>query len=235
MLACVVGYYTSVSIERRSIYAEPLKRKGAGDYRHQLAELHVRDLVKTDPLTVPGTARFAEIAQKFIATRVNYLYVTDGGRFVGAISLHDIKNYLNAPELAELVIADDIVHHGFPVVRPEATLAEAMESFVHHDGERLPVVSNVRRSPPHREHLENRCDPRARRQQQIAGDGPIGRISIKPGLLIHKDLDQAVVLIEGPLRAHFLLHHQRRGKENHFRVIVILAEIDVDPFHPALG
>src|SRR6266403_4810824 len=32
MLACVVGYYTSVSIERRSIYSEPLKRKGAGDY-----------------------------------------------------------------------------------------------------------------------------------------------------------------------------------------------------------
>ena len=147
MLACVVGYYTSVSIERRSIYAEPLKRKGAGDYRHQLAELHVRDLVKKDPLTVPGTARFAEIAQKFIASRVNHLYVTDAGRFVGAISLHDIKNYLNAPELAELVIADDIVHHGFPVVRPEATLAEAMESFVHHDGERLPVVS---RSADHR-------------------------------------------------------------------------------------
>ena len=54
MLACVVGYYTSVSIERRSIYAEPLKRKGAGDYRRQLAELHVRDLMKMDPLTASG-------------------------------------------------------------------------------------------------------------------------------------------------------------------------------------
>src|SRR4029078_6819798 len=82
MLACVVGYYTSVSIERRSIYAEPLKRKGAGDYRRQLAELHVRDLMKTDPLTVSSGARFAEIGQKFLATRVNYLYVTEGDRFV---------------------------------------------------------------------------------------------------------------------------------------------------------
>jgi chloride channel protein, CIC family len=142
MLACVVGYYTSVSIERRSIYAEPLKRKGAGDYRRQLAELHVRDLLKTDPLTVSSGARFAEIGQKFIATRVNYLYVTEADRFIGAVSLHDIKNYLNTPELAELVIAEDIVRHGFPVVRPEASLVEAMESFVHHDGERLPVVSN---------------------------------------------------------------------------------------------
>jgi chloride channel protein, CIC family len=52
MLACVAGYYTSVSIERRSIYAEALKRKGAGDYRKQFAELHVRDIMKPQPLTI---------------------------------------------------------------------------------------------------------------------------------------------------------------------------------------
>ena len=142
MLACVVAYYTSVSIEKRSIYAEPLKRKGAGDYRQQLAELHVRDLMKADPLTVSPRARFAEIGEKFIASRVNYLYVTEGGRFVGAISLHDIKSYLNSPELAGLVIARDILHDHFPSVRPGASLAEAMQGFIHHDGERLPVVSN---------------------------------------------------------------------------------------------
>jgi CIC family chloride channel protein len=143
MLACVVGYYTSVSIEKRSIYAEPLKRKGTGDYRQQLAELHVRDLLKPGPLTVSPTARFAEIGEKFIAARVNYLYVTEEGRFLGAISLHDIKNYLNTPELASLVIAKDIVREGFPTVRPGASLAEAMEHFLQHDGERLPVVTNL--------------------------------------------------------------------------------------------
>src|SRR5216110_2120183 len=73
MLACVVGYYTSISIERRSIYAEALKRKGAGDYRLQLAELHVRDLMKRDPITVSPVAHFAEIGEKFIANRFNYL------------------------------------------------------------------------------------------------------------------------------------------------------------------
>ena len=144
MLACVVAYYTSVSIEKRSIYAESLKRKGVGDYRRQLAELHVRDLMKTNPLTVSPTDRFAEIGEKFIATRFNYLYVTEGQRFIGAISLHDIKNYLNAPELARIVIAGDIVRDRFPVVRPEASLTEALERFVHHDGERLPVVNNSR-------------------------------------------------------------------------------------------
>jgi chloride channel protein, CIC family len=142
MLACVVGYYTSVSLEKRSIYSEALKRKGAGDYRYQLAELHVRDLMKPDPLTVSPTARFAEIAQKFIANRFNYLYVTEDGRFVGAISLHDIKNYLNAPELAELVIAGDILREDIPTIHPTASLNEALDRFARHMGERLPVVTD---------------------------------------------------------------------------------------------
>ncbi|MBA3833999.1 MAG: ClcB-like voltage-gated chloride channel protein [Chthoniobacterales bacterium] len=143
MLACVVGYYTSVGFEKRSIYSEALKRKGAGDYRHQLAELHVRDLMKPDPLSVSPTARFAEIGEKFIANRFNYLYVTEGeGRFIGAISLHDIKNYLNAPELAELVIAGDILREDIPIIHPSASLNEALERFARHLGERLPVVSD---------------------------------------------------------------------------------------------
>ena len=142
MLACVIGYYTSISFEKRSIYSEALKRKGAEDYRYQLAELHVRDLLKPNPLSVSPTARFDEIGQKFIANRFNYLYVTEDGRFVGAISLHDIKNYLNTPELAELVIAGDIVRKDFPTIHPSASLIEALEHFARHTGERLPVVTN---------------------------------------------------------------------------------------------
>jgi len=144
MLACVVGYYTSVNIEKRSIYAEALKRKGAGDYAKQLAELHVRDLMKPNPLTISPTTGFSEIGEKFIDSRFNHLYVTDNGRFLGAISLHDIKSYLNTPDLAKVVIAGDILHDSFPVVRASASLAQAMEGFSHHDGERLPVVSHDR-------------------------------------------------------------------------------------------
>jgi CIC family chloride channel protein len=142
MLSCVIAYYTSVSLEKRSIYADAYKRKGGGDYRRQLSELHVRDLMKPVPFTLQPTARFAEIGEKFIAGRMNYLYVTNQGRFIGAVSLHDIKSYLNSPELAAIVIAGDVMRDAFPFVRPEASLAQAMERFVDHDGERLPVVSN---------------------------------------------------------------------------------------------
>jgi CIC family chloride channel protein len=143
MLACVVAYYTSVSVEKQSIYAEALKRKGAGDYRRQLAELHVRDIMKPKPLTISPKAGFSEIAEKFVQTRFNYLYVADHGRFIGAVSLHDVKNYLNTPELAKVVIAGDILHDSIPVVRPTASLTVALQRFKQHDGERLPVVNDT--------------------------------------------------------------------------------------------
>ncbi len=129
-------------VEKQSIYAEALKRKGAGDYRRQLTELHVHDIMKPSPLTVSPRAGFSEIAEKFLATRFNYLYVTDHDRFLGAVSLHDVKNYLNTPELAKVVIAGDLLHDSIPVVRPDASLIKALEHFRHHDGERLPVVND---------------------------------------------------------------------------------------------
>jgi CIC family chloride channel protein len=143
MLACVIGYYTSVSIEKRSIYSEALKRKGAGGFRHHLSEMLVRELMKPNPVTIAPTARFTEIAEKFIANRFNYLYVASNGRFLGAVSLHDIKNYLNSPELAELVIAHDIMREPFPTIEPSASLGEALDHFARHDGERLPVVTGA--------------------------------------------------------------------------------------------
>ncbi len=142
MLACVTAYYTSFSIEKRSIYSESLKRKGAGTFRSRLRELEVREVMTPDPITVSPKARFGEIGEKFIANRFNYLYVADKGRFLGAISLHDIKNFLNTPELAKLVIARDIMRDKFPKVQPGATLNQALTVFAHHDGERLPVVED---------------------------------------------------------------------------------------------
>ena len=70
--------------------------------------------------------------------------MTNNGRFLAAISLHDIKSYLNAPELAKVVIAGDLLRESFPVVRAGASLTEALERFSRHDGERLPVVSHDR-------------------------------------------------------------------------------------------
>ena len=70
--------------------------------------------------------------------------MTEHGSFLGAVSLHDIKSYLNTPELAKVVIAGDLLRDSFPLVPENASLIEALERFSRHDGERLPVVSHDR-------------------------------------------------------------------------------------------
>jgi chloride channel protein, CIC family len=141
MLACVIAHYTSLAFEKKSIYAESLARKGMGDYQRQLSTLRVADLMKRDPVAVLDDADFREITAKFVSNRFNYLYVTDKeGAFLGAISLHDIKSYLNEEELASVVVARDILHEDIPTIAAHDSLAEALDRFAQHDGERLPVL-----------------------------------------------------------------------------------------------
>jgi CIC family chloride channel protein len=141
MLGCVIAYYLSIGIEPTSIYSEALKRKGALLFDRQLSNLRVLDLMKAGPPMIPITAGFNEIAQNFISHRFNYLYVVDPGRrFLGVVSLHDIKPYLNEPDMAGVIIAEDILREDFPTVTPNVPLTQALEYFAHHDGERLPVL-----------------------------------------------------------------------------------------------
>jgi CIC family chloride channel protein len=145
MMACVTAYYTSLGIRRESIYAPSLlrKRRDDGD-RPAIPDMTAGELMKPDPLSVQETARFDTIANTFVANRHLYLYVTDAdGRLRGAISLHDIKGYLNDPDLAKLVIASDFLRDDFPFLVRDAKLTEALEAFSRHDGERLPVVDAV--------------------------------------------------------------------------------------------
>jgi len=140
MLCSVIAYYTSKGIESASLYSESLKRKTAGS-APPFEEARVANLMRTKPPVLAPTARFAEIARMFLNTAVNNLYVVDeAGRFLGAVSLHDIKPYLGEPDLAELVIARDILHEDFPRVAPGQPLTDALAGFMGVVAERLPVV-----------------------------------------------------------------------------------------------
>ena len=140
LLCSVIAYYTSKGIEGASLYSEVLKRKTA-ESAPPFAETRVAQLMRTKPPVLGPTARFADIGQMFLNTAVNNLYVVDeAGRFLGAVSLHDIKPYLGEPDLARLVIARDILHENFPRVEPDQLLTDALGGFLGVVAERLPVV-----------------------------------------------------------------------------------------------
>jgi CIC family chloride channel protein len=143
LLCSVIAYYTSKSLEGASLYSEALKRKAASAPDPTLGEQRIADMMRPDPPTISPTAHFAEIARMFLNVRVNNLYVVDESRrFLGVVALHDIKPYLGEPDLAELVIARDILREDFPRVAPEQMLTDALGGFMGIVAERLPVVDS---------------------------------------------------------------------------------------------
>lgn len=141
MLCSVIAYYTAKSLEGASLYSEVLQRKAAAVPDPALREERVADMMRADPPVVAPNAHFADIARLFLGQRVNNLYVVDeAGKFLGVVALHDIKPYLGEPDLAELVLARDILREDFPRVAPDQLLTDALAGFLGIVAERLPVV-----------------------------------------------------------------------------------------------
>jgi chloride channel protein, CIC family len=144
MVNCVVAYYCSGIFERRFMYGESLERKGAAFFKQQLAEVNLQDLVRSDPMTLLKNATFAQIAETFVQHRYQHIYIVDQeNRLLGAISLHDVKSFLDRPELESVVIAADIMDEDFPRVSQTQGMNEALHKFSEASSERLPVVDDL--------------------------------------------------------------------------------------------
>jgi CIC family chloride channel protein len=140
MVAVVGAYSASRALRGESIYAHALRYRD-DDSEPRLATMLVRDLVKPDPPSVDERARFDLVVATFARNQHHNLYVVDPShRFRGVIPLHEIKPFLHNEQLAQLVIAQDLVVEDFPIVGPDSTLEEALAKFSVHPGERLPVV-----------------------------------------------------------------------------------------------
>jgi CIC family chloride channel protein len=145
MLCSVVAYYTARGIEDQSLYSESLSKKAAAEPVPAALPGVVADLVRGQTSAVGLTARFEEIANQFLASRQQEIYVVNEGRYAGVISLHDIKPYLSDEVVAEHVIAEDVRREDAPTVAPSATLADALRVFAQCEGQTLPVVEPTSR------------------------------------------------------------------------------------------
>ncbi|OEU77351.1 MAG: hypothetical protein BA869_03535 [Desulfuromonadales bacterium C00003107] len=143
MLGCVLAHFTALGFESGSIYSASLKRKGAGYVQRHLALLKVGGLMKSDPARVRPNTPFVQIARHFVLQTYRYLYVVNEQEvYIGAVGLHDIKQYLGSSSLDNLIVAQDLLTDGPPQITYSASLEEALERFSSYSGERLPVVAD---------------------------------------------------------------------------------------------
>jgi len=142
MLACVASFFVARSVSPESVYSRKL-HGNQGQSETPLFLLHVRDLMKKEPLCVTETSGFAQIARVLAANTFKHLYVVDANRrFLGAIALQDLKPFLHETDLPHVVIALDLMRDDIPVLTSDGPLKESLEVFARHDGERLPVIDN---------------------------------------------------------------------------------------------
>jgi CIC family chloride channel protein len=142
MLASVSAFYVARSLDIESVYSRQLHGSRSRS-ETPIFLLHVRNLMKEDPLCVRETSGFEQIAAALASHTFKHLYVVDANRrFLGAIALQDLKPFLQDKNLPQVVIALDLMRDDIPVLTGDASLKESLEIFGRHDGERLPVVDN---------------------------------------------------------------------------------------------
>jgi CBS domain-containing protein len=102
----------------------------------------VRDIQRTDHVSIHHHTKFDVVLEQFNETRRDTIYVVDGeGRLLGQVYLHDVKYYINDATLGSVVIAADLTRP-IPHTLPNESLASIIERFDDADLDELPVVDN---------------------------------------------------------------------------------------------
>jgi CIC family chloride channel protein len=147
MVVSVLAVLAARTFEQDSIYVQSLRSAGIiwekTPEATAMSSLKVSDIMREDVQLIPRTMPFSRIVKTFLETRSLYLYIGDEkGRLVGVIDIHDIKDALADPELAGVVIADDLVTQ-IPFVTPDEPLTSVNEKLWFRDLGQLPVVESA--------------------------------------------------------------------------------------------
>jgi chloride channel protein, CIC family len=143
MMSCVLAYFVARLIDERSMYEITAKRHREARARVQLRGTQMRALLKPAETVLDIDAPFDEVTRMFIRYPVKYLYVVDRAQcFRGVVALQDVTSVLvDAAEPQTRTIAK-LLREQFHVLTADMSMSAALQLFLAHQGERLPVVES---------------------------------------------------------------------------------------------
>lgn len=150
MLASVVSTLVARHFHPASIYTEPLRQIGFAMESETTragaaTEQTVGDLMHAPVTPVNETATLREIADRFLRGTNNFLPVVDKQkRLLGVVSLHDLKEYLNAGRELDLIIAYDVMRPPPPCLTPNQRLLDALPVLLATEHRNVPVVNTFK-------------------------------------------------------------------------------------------
>lgn len=144
MIVSFVAIAGARLFERQSIYVEELREAGVHwqgtPQATALSSLRAEDIMRTDVPLVPQALPLEAMVDAFLRTRNTVLFVGDeGGRLLGVVDLHDLKDIMRSGDLSAPIIARDILRTVPVVVRGESLTEINMKIWIR-DYDQLPVV-----------------------------------------------------------------------------------------------
>ncbi len=148
MFVCIISTVVARGFMSAPVHLQILKRRGVvlpkGPEAGIMQTLRVADVMHEDVDIVPAQAPFHVLAEMFLKTRHQNVYViNDQRQFLGVVSLHAIKDMFHRGEELKAIIAYDLVEEQFEFVTPPEKLADTMEKFWRQNSERLPVLADA--------------------------------------------------------------------------------------------
>jgi CBS-domain-containing membrane protein len=104
----------------------------------------VGDLMRPPVPPLRETARFRQIADRFLASSNNFLPIVDANqRLVGVVALQDLKEFLNANQDLDGVIAYDVMRPPPKCLTPGQQLLDALPVVLRSELRNVPVVNSL--------------------------------------------------------------------------------------------
>jgi CIC family chloride channel protein len=148
MIACAVSTLVATRLHPDSIYTAPLRRKGVTEDTAEkqlgtVSQKTVGEIMREPVPPILQTAKFREVADRFLTTTFNFLPVVDeNDRFVGVIALQDMKEYLGAEFDFDNIIAYDLMRPPPDCVTPTQRLQDVLPVLLKSEQRNVPVVNH---------------------------------------------------------------------------------------------
>jgi CIC family chloride channel protein len=145
MLACVIAFFIARAGDGLSMYDVTQRRMREAQARLRLRGTRMVELIRPADTVLPLTASFKELTRMFLEYPFKYIYITDeAGAFCGVVALQRLTSAMLTKEEMDTKTAADFVQPEFQCITPDMPLADALQCFMTHNGERLPAIRSDR-------------------------------------------------------------------------------------------
>ena len=134
MFPLIIGVLVSYGMARltkaQSMYHDSLAFGPRSTFDKPLAQVQLQDVARKDPPVVHPLDKFGTIAAMLIKNPAQPIFVTSpAGKYLGSVVAEDVAAFARNKELAQAVLAMDVLRSDMPTLPADMHLPEALGIF----------------------------------------------------------------------------------------------------------